>query len=1444
MKKRFRLRVLTALLCLAMLLSVGLLHITTAAAEVTDAAYDKNRATYLALQDTMNELISSYDDRAQAHGNPSLSHQVNQLILTKYAYQNGVIMAKDKRDDVSLDLTEEFALLEAKTLLAAKITWIAYAHDVIPLDAEGNPTDTEAEKLTSNLTYSWLSTYQGNIDNNITAIDTITEDYVNDLCAEMNRIVFKQKVDVLPDRYDVPETNVKTELDAAMSAIDTLADTVQASTDLSAYDEDYFLDGAAFEAIYEVAHTAVVLERHRLDAEAEYAAIYDLLGLPASDRLNAIAAFTALLDDDTATSQINQTLLTEAKALLDRALPDNGKKFVPAYRTALINAFDAASAAAGDTSVAELSCFLDGTDATASSYPFEKYAPCAVAKDAVWEESSDSILQAIIDEYVRPDGILEKCLSQEELDFEVTRATLRKEFYRTYLDYDRQIRQTTGASAKKDPLLIAIKDKYFEADEQIRGISFHQNQPVESCKAIIKQADDFMKNKLREAEAYQFINEHSAILNDDTVTVDDREALDRAVDAFAALHEDTQAKLASERKNLNDKYKALAVLDIKNGNGTTDYGTADKAKEERQAALDKLCEAVNAPDSATANPSAIRSAAKEAIDRADAILTLLEKYDEIRDAPHYEDYADEDKAALRADADNALATLTVLTPQKPFDPATDTTVKEACEAMDRHAAIAEIKLAAKDSSLANVNEAKQDAIDRIADPSTSTTDIPTIRDNAIFHIEALIKGGELREALEDLKQEIDTLPALNEEEKAALDEEADDLLALIEAVEDCKTTDQRQTLEQAVKAFREACDELHDKATEQNLVAAKKQAKDEVEKAAQKALDELNAFEFISDKTRDELIDAIRDLVDAFERDADNATDYDTLMDKRGQTLGTIAETRVEAQQAEQTACRETVAKDWERDYENPDHYSEKNYVTVEQILSESREALKQAETVEEMIAIRDEAIRRLDAVPTILDEAKEKASEQIEETYRELMKNETLYAKESVEKLTDIYEHALAEVNQLQSISDTENALKIATEKCELMRSVRRDLLYTKGHSEAAPNSYPPNYNFGAKGLWGVLSAPGNIPYDSVFTAIPFDAADKEAAYLNAVRKAMVLTANGGVADKELLEQLRASMLLLGIDMTCTGTHEGPYRITLLLPNDLRAEDVLGVAYLKDDGSVEFYNCEIEGRLITFEIPHFSSFYIVAEKPISLWLIILLMSLILLGEVIAIAVLLFRRTKRDEIPMLAAFLPISPTMLLRRIEPSGAIPVIILLGLLIVAATVVLTWLIVDEREYRRRLAAENATVVPTIPLDLDPDPTPKPTPKPKPEPMPVVTVDEADERISDTEAEAQLETKEIPLYHPIGKKAEINIDVISEHFRQGETVSLDSLKQKGLIPKNANAIKVLARGSLDKSLTVLAHDFSVSAIKMILLTGGEAILIERKQRIKKLPKLRKKQS
>lgn len=74
-------------------------------------------------------------------------------------------------------------------------------------------------------------------------------------------------------------------------------------------------------------------------------------------------------------------------------------------------------------------------------------------------------------------------------------------------------------------------------------------------------------------------------------------------------------------------------------------------------------------------------------------------------------------------------------------------------------------------------------------------------------------------------------------------------------------------------------------------------------------------------------------------------------------------------------------------------------------------------------------------------------------------------------------------------------------------------------------------------------------------------------------------------------------------------------------------------------------------------------------------------------------------------------------------------------------------------------------------------------------------------------------------------GRRYAVNVDTLSDSFAAGDTVDLNALKGKGIVPKSEKAIKILARGTLDKPLTVIADDYSADAVKMIVLTGGTAL-------------------
>lgn len=75
-------------------------------------------------------------------------------------------------------------------------------------------------------------------------------------------------------------------------------------------------------------------------------------------------------------------------------------------------------------------------------------------------------------------------------------------------------------------------------------------------------------------------------------------------------------------------------------------------------------------------------------------------------------------------------------------------------------------------------------------------------------------------------------------------------------------------------------------------------------------------------------------------------------------------------------------------------------------------------------------------------------------------------------------------------------------------------------------------------------------------------------------------------------------------------------------------------------------------------------------------------------------------------------------------------------------------------------------------------------------------------------------------------GKTGIVNVDTLSEYFESGERVTLEEVQKRvPFFDRRATALKVLARGVINKPLTVEADDFSLDAVKMIVLTGGHAV-------------------
>lgn len=110
-------------------------------------------------------------------------------------------------------------------------------------------------------------------------------------------------------------------------------------------------------------------------------------------------------------------------------------------------------------------------------------------------------------------------------------------------------------------------------------------------------------------------------------------------------------------------------------------------------------------------------------------------------------------------------------------------------------------------------------------------------------------------------------------------------------------------------------------------------------------------------------------------------------------------------------------------------------------------------------------------------------------------------------------------------------------------------------------------------------------------------------------------------------------------------------------------------------------------------------------------------------------------------------------------------------------------------------------------------------------------VTVAEAESAINDETAQQIMALADSKNIRAAGKRAVINLDTISANFKEDDLVNVETLRERGLIDKKAASVKVLARGALDKSLTVEAADFSLAAVKMIALTGGKVVKLRRSE-------------
>jgi large subunit ribosomal protein L15 len=93
-------------------------------------------------------------------------------------------------------------------------------------------------------------------------------------------------------------------------------------------------------------------------------------------------------------------------------------------------------------------------------------------------------------------------------------------------------------------------------------------------------------------------------------------------------------------------------------------------------------------------------------------------------------------------------------------------------------------------------------------------------------------------------------------------------------------------------------------------------------------------------------------------------------------------------------------------------------------------------------------------------------------------------------------------------------------------------------------------------------------------------------------------------------------------------------------------------------------------------------------------------------------------------------------------------------------------------------------------------------------------------------------------PLYRRVPKRgfnnarftvryATLNLSDLNKFFNDGDEVTPEILKERGIIKKQLNGVKILGSGDLDKKLTIKANRFSSTAVTKIESAGGKVEVI-----------------
>lgn len=1320
--------------------------------------------------------------------------------------------------DASLRLlSAEAKLAYAQGLAVGRIAWI-YRYNISSLKSE-----------------SAIATVQNAYAEYLAEIERAADGEVLDaradvMCRNLNNLLYREMIGELAAKND------------SLASSSIIAGGLSKLSLISSDD----LLGREHANLYVAIKKDLLLQRTRDALSSDLEDIFSVTH-PGEDHQNhsAVALFVYKLKNAGDVSQMNSAMLEATSSLIE---VERNKIYSYLYVQKL-------SVALGEECVK-----ASKEERAASLLPFFENYPVdlkrASYKDDIRDmtlghESSDAEFERIEKVYNADGGRLDLVSSAKEFENEFIRAKYTVECYKRLLSASAELSIILGKYENNDFSESAIKKYEISLTEldKISGIEFEK-----SCLAVLDSYVKQINGILNEAKAERYLLDHRSIISkpDDALSTDDEIAARHALDDYTKLPEDVAKALTSQVLTIAEKYNIILSQKIRA------YMLSD-------ALYLDLCENIcNELQTLSKNNIAeFYNNCDLVLKKAETLCAVIISYRELCGDELYQSY----NASEREDLVNICRSVCVelcaldVNDKTIFESELEEIQSDARLALIRINEIARVRIAMGASDDAEIKAIFAECKAKIL-ASFSKSDIISLSQKAIFKINRLLCAEKVEEEAEKLKYEIEATKFLSTDEKRTFVANVNSLMSA--AVKDALVAENTTVLSFIWTTFSDGIAKERESASALEITRSRENYLSLFEKEVTKLQSELRTMLHLTSSESDVFFNKTSSLLTSFKSAIASAKDAASIAQTYSSNLDILHSIKLEAENVNLDGYKEKLRTIYDNMKQCSDKYSVENYNRVLQIISDSIAQTDGCGSISACDRILEDTKISIGLINDLLDDAKQAALASLESKVSECMRYSSLYSPSAVSAIEEIMTEAKRHIDSfsvIESIPELERAASIYLDR---IRDVRRDYVTNSQNglefiSQGA--QYPLNHNT-ASSLWGLVMMPGSLPSDAELSIVPLrpDELDGIRTLLKKSIRNKSISFFGGEVSSDKLALIRKGTIALGVDITLSDCPQilSPFNLQLLLPQSFSDENVLGVVFIKDDGSAEFYSVLQRDLLISLDLSHLSKYYVITESTLDLSPLIIFLTVLIGIEMIALVVLLIirrnrKRKENDMFPLVcASFVNPLPILSLAKIRPEGAITTVVFLSVAALAAGCALALLLKAELSERKsaknkafpthrsraqeeyceqaKLASARRAMLKPKRYELE---------APKDQPQICEDSESEDERVlcavavklDDGDNTFETVPSDEREYDPAPRhrfKYELNLDVIAQKFDSDDLITLELLKRKHLVPKKADYLKILARGALSKPLTIEANDFSRAAEEMLTAVGGRAIRIK----------------